>query len=263
VVVFLAAILAVWGGWRSFHQPKLRPLWLFAAGWIFIHAAAVLLHGSLISEQGEGNRFFYISTIPLALILAYPVLLPSSGDNHRAFWAFALPASLLVVSGIVLRLDLKPWEKAGYQMSSLRTEIGQWAASLPTDRFALLMIPDHLAAVPFGRNSQGALVSPPVQPRSLHSQVIPLLPQDVSHWADLVGKGEIAVLRKSHSLTELSTADRTLIIFPNEYWCWSETKQRIVPLQLKLENFDAVHWRLSWSEALAMSPCTGMAAAVR
>lgn len=262
LVVLFAAILVAWGGWRSLRKPELRPLWLFAAGWIFIHAFAVLLHGSLISEQGEGSRFFYISAIPVALILAYPILSSDSDGGRRVYPAFALLALFLFASGIILRLDLKPWENAGSQMSSLHAEIGQLAASLPADRFALLMIPDHLAAVPFGRNAQGALVSPPIQPRPLHSQVIPLLPQDVSHWAGLVERGEIAVLRKSPSLTELLPADRTLIIFPNEYWCWSETKRRIVPLQLGLENFDAAHWKLGWSKALAMSPCSGMAAAV-
>lgn len=263
VVALIATILVILGAWRGFRQPKLRPLWLFAAGWILIHTAAALFHGSLISELGEGNRLFYISAIPLALILAYPILIPDSGDRQRGFWVFVLLASLLATSGAILRLDLRSWEQAGDQMSALRAEIEQLSASLPAGRFALLMIPDHFSAVPFGRNGQGALVSPPVQPRPLHSQVIPLLPQDVSRWAGLAGNGEIAVLRKSLSLTGLPPSDHAKILFPDEYWCWSETEQRVMPLRPGLENFDAAHWRLGWSAALSTSSCAGMAASVR
>ena len=85
------------------------------------------------------------------------------------------------------------------------------------------------------------------------------MPQDVSHWAGLVERGEIAALRKSPSLAELSAADRAIMILPDEYWCWSETERRIVPLRLELESFDAARWKLGWGEALGISPCSGMA----
>lgn len=266
VVILLTGLVLLVGALRCIIERAAVHLWIFSAAWGLMLMIALSPHLGMISAEGEGNRLFYLPAIPLALLMACSVLgldsVPRGKWMPRA--ATITVVALNLVSAIVmLRLDLKPWREAGEQMDALRREIGRMADELPSGHFALLMVPDHIGSALFVRNGQGALVSPPVQSRPLNSQVIPLLPQDVSHWADLAGKGRIAELRKNHSLAELPAVVRTKDMFPSEYWCWSETDRQIVPLRLELDNFDAALWKSGWSEALAKSPCAEFSASVQ
>jgi hypothetical protein len=143
-------------------------------------------------------------------------------------------------------------------MNALTAALGATADALPAGSYAFVIVPDHLGSIPFARNAQGGLMSPPVQSRSLSSQLVVQLADDLPRWPDLLGRNIIGRL-KSEPLASV-TADPQAPgmspprAVPDHYYCWSPRSHTLVALPLAFEpgfrDWDAV-----WPGALDAAGC--------
>lgn len=150
---------------------------------------ALLPHLHVGLSQGEGSRFFYATAPWLALMLA-PALAWSHGPR-----SLALGAALLGCFALAQAPVLSQWGRAGEAMRALVPALGTTAATLEDDAFALVLVPDYIGTVLFGRNAQGGMATPPLQATNLLPKLVPVLPQDLPTWPKRIAQGDVAQIK--------------------------------------------------------------------
>lgn len=101
--------------------------------------------------------------------------------------------------------------------------------AVPEGCLAILVIPDHVDGVLFGRNGQGALMEPPVQVRSLLSRVLVVTPPSLGEHAPRL-------------------AISTQQAFRLQHWVWNVKKKQFEGLHLR--EYDSNTWLDAWKLAL-------------
>ena len=277
---WLAALPAS-GDWWPLVMPEAMPLRIYALAGLFIGIAAVSagLHdgreGRVLvavlaafvaamallfshwawSASGEGGRVLYA----LAAIAALPVALPlrsSEGGLRAAAWVIAL---VLLGSGWVLtRGMVERRAQAGAEVSALVAALAKAAEAMPAESYAFVVVPDRIGSIPFARNAQGGLMSPPVQPRSLSPRLVVQLPEEVPRWPQMLDNNIIGRL-KSEPLEDVTAnpqkpgATQSLAL-PDHYFCWSLKSHRLEPLPLRFES-GFRDWNEVWTRGLAAAGC--------
>src|SRR5262245_9411801 len=119
--------------------------------------------------------FHYGMRGDLALPLVNGSLVTRHNDTlRRNILSFGVASRLLLMILSVPLLDilLRPWDEAGQSMNAVPPAIAERAAAVPAGHLAILLLPDHVAGALFGRNCQGALMTPPVQAHMLTDRVL-------------------------------------------------------------------------------------------
>ena len=172
--------------------------------WLAIGAVALLSVGLLLPPltalppTGEGGRLFYTTAALLALLVAFTLWVPSH-DNGRGLVrlvAATLALTLLISEAVLLRAAIAPWSDAGMQATALLQALPALARTIPDDDYGIVVVPDHLGAVPFGRSAQGGLISPPAQPAPLSSRLVVQTPGDLPSWPSHVARGLVDALQR-------------------------------------------------------------------
>jgi hypothetical protein len=150
------------------------PLALFAAAAGMV--AATLLNVGALVPSGEGGRLFHTPAawlaigIGVALAICPPARLRVAATVLLlAAVAFALPTQQMLLGRAVAA-----------QQQLRDTVAAMPALDRRVDAPVLLLVPDRLGPVVVGRNAQGALVMPPLQPRPLLARILPTLPHEVA-----------------------------------------------------------------------------------
>jgi hypothetical protein len=193
-----------------------------------------------ISPTGEGVRLLYIPSAALAVIIAVPFLpisLSKETGQRSLKWSLSvvgtiLMAGLIFLSAFLQRQWLKPWLLAGQSMERLPGSIAVRAEKVSGDRFAILLIPDHVDGALFGRNGQGTLMEPPIQAKLLGDQILVVTPSTLVQHAPRLALS-------SQKGIEL------------EYWCWNVRFQRFE--QLLIHGRTADDWLKAWKSSLRNS----------
>ena len=111
-------------------------------------------------------------------------------------------------------LAMTSW--AGTAMTALMTALAEAADGLGEDEFALAIVPDHVASVPFVRNAQGGVAMPPQQRTNLLPKLVPVLPVDLPTWPGRIAGGDVALIKQREIAPRLDALfcfdarDRTL-----------------------------------------------------
>ena len=134
----------------------------------FVAAMALLFSHWGWSATGEGGRVLYALAAIAALAVALP-LRSSDGGLRAAAWVIAL---VLLGSGVDADPRHGGTPGAGGRRSQRadRGACGRRPMRMPAASYAFVIVPDRIGSIPFARNAQGGLMSPPVQPRSLSPQ---------------------------------------------------------------------------------------------
>src|SRR5690606_37643381 len=90
---------------------------------------------------------------------------------------------------------LRQWHAAGTAMQGVLSATATYAARADGQTLGLLLLPDHHGPVPFARNAQGGVVSPPHHPHGLLDRVVPLLPGQFAEWQQHIADGLPARLK--------------------------------------------------------------------
>jgi hypothetical protein len=218
-------------------------------------ALALLFSHWSWSATGEGGRVLY--TIAAIVALAVAVPLRSAARRLRvASWVVAL---MLVGSGLLLtRTAVEHRAQAGAQMHALVAAVRATADSMPAGSYGFVIVPDHVGTIPFARNAQGGLMSPPTQPRSLSTQLVVQLVEDLPRWPALLERNIIGRLKNEPlaSVTADPEASGSLRApsVPDRFYCWSSRRRALVALPLSFEPGFS-DWEAVWARALDAADC--------
>lgn len=236
----LILVMAVLGGIAAWYSPAARRVWLFGLWWLMA-TLLPMMHQFAIAPTGEGARLLYIPSAALCLLLATPLVMslpldqpPTQRLRILGEAGIGVGCFLLVFSLLLQAELLAPWVVAGKSMRALTQAVAARADRLATEGFAALLIPDHVDGALFGRNGQGALMEPPVQPRNLLGHVVVLTPETLEEHGP--------------QLASPFAPHRSI-----ERWCWNVEAERFELLAIPDHAADL--WRLAWLTALQSSPC--------
>jgi hypothetical protein len=219
--------------------------------------AATLLNLGGLNPSGEGGRLVYSPFAWLALALGVgsaATVTGRRGPPARIF-GIALLAAATITGAWVLERELRLARDAQRDVQALALAAREWALTHPG--LTLLVIDAQRGPVVTGRNAQGGLVLPPVQPEPLLHRIVPTLPAEIELRYDQLDAGlatRLAELRPSHVdagvLKQL--AERAGARWPDHYGCWSSRERRIVAFPAPVPAR-----RLPWASAVraAIAPC--------
>ena len=269
-------------GWARVALPDPMPLKVFAASGAILAVCAV---AAGVTERDKGRA---LVALAFALAAAFALLLPhwkwaGTGEGGRvlltigaiAAAATALPlaaarqprtlawiAAFVLLGSQYLLADavVDRWVDAGDDSDTLARALAQLAQSTPPTGYAFVVIPDHVGAIPFGRNAQGGLMLPPVQDRPLGAKLVVQTDQELARWPDLFERDIIGRLRRE-SATSVAANPLTPKVpppyaLPDRYLCWSSDAQALKPITLALAP-DLANWDDEWRRALPAAGCAG------
>jgi hypothetical protein len=252
-VVFLVAG-AVWCGTR---RATFTAWWPMAVATL-LSIVLVLPHLQTLAPTGEQGRLFYMTSALFALTMALPVSL--CGPKETPQWTFTLISAGIIVIACetaLVRSSIAPWSTAGKQAATLLAAIPEIAIEIPAAGYGFILVPDHIGDVPFGRNAQGGMLSPPTQPAPLSTRVIVQTADDLAAWPGYIRRGLVTALRTyplERVWTEIGNGEGMAPETPTHYFCWAADGVHIIPVHLDARRF-AVDWLAAWRDALADGPC--------
>lgn len=155
----------------------------FAGGYLLAPATSFPVIGS----SGEGTRNLYIGLVLGACGMGWLASL-----NTKTMLA-AIPCLAISLAGHAL--SVRAWQLASENMHDAQAGIPLFMAAVPNEKFVLLMLPDHLAAIPFLRNAQGGIVVPPTQIADFTSRGVGMTPLQFDEWAQHFRSGTVDKLK--------------------------------------------------------------------
>jgi hypothetical protein len=222
----------------------------------FVAAMALLFSHWGWSTTGEGGRVLYALAAIAALAVALPLRSSDGGLRAAAF----VIAAVLLGSGLMLtRGAVERRAQAGAEVSALIAGLAETADAMPAGSYAFVIVPDRIGSIPFARNAQGGLMSPPVQPRSLSSRLVVQLADELPRWPQMLENNIIGRL-KSEPLEEVTAnpqapgATQQSPGVPDHFFCWSLKSHKLEPLPLRFEA-GFRDWNEVWTRGLAAAGC--------
>ena len=263
-IAFLAALVALIGTGALVRsdRPRLRGSWLAIAFTAAMSLILLLPHVASLAPNGEQGRLFYTTSALLALLVAWPWLSRTgAGSRLRHAWRLVVTVVLLVSEIALLRAALESWIDAGRQATALVAALPRAAQTIPRGGYGLVLVPDHLGNVPFGRNAQGGLVSPPVQSETLSNRLLVQTPVDLPQWPTHIARGLVEALQR-YPLSEVWTAvgerRATGSLAPTHHFCWAAGAREIELLRWPADPAGD-DWLAAWRNALGESRCDASA----
>ncbi|HEX9302198.1 MAG TPA: hypothetical protein VF959_07600 [Casimicrobiaceae bacterium] len=207
------------------------------------------------APNGEGGRVLY--AIGAIALPGLTLPLAAAGPRLR-FVAWACVSVLLGSEYALAHAAIGRWVHAGADARALATALADTAAATPAEGYAFVVIPDHVGAIPFGRNAQGGLILPPVQTRSLSPKLIVQTPDALAQWPDLFERDIIGRLRRE-SLGSVVANLRPPAVppphaLPDRYFCWSPRAGALVRLPV-IDEAGLANWDATWARALDSAGC--------
>jgi len=268
-------------GWARVALPDEKPLAVFAGSGIVLALCAV---AAGVAERTKGRA---LVALALAIAAAFALLLPhwkwsGTGEGGRVLLAIgaiacvaaALPLAaarqprtlawiaafvLLGAQYVLAGAVVDRWVDAGDDSKTLARALAQVAGSTPPDGYAFVVIPDHVGAIPFGRNAQGGLMLPPVQERPLGAKLVVQTDQELARWPDLFERDIIGRLRREPATSVAANLLTPKVppphALPDRYFCWSPGVQALEPLTLALDP-GLANWDDEWRRALSAAACS-------
>ena len=229
---------------------------LVALAFAVLAAFALLLPHWTWPWSGEGGRVLLAIAAIAAVALALP--LAAAGQPRMLAWvaAVALLGSQYVLAGAAV----ERWALAGDDSQTLARALAQVAEKTPPEGYAFVVIPDHVGAIPFGRNAQIGFMLPPIQARPLTQRLIVQTEQNLAPWPDQFARDIVGRLRREpfDPRPSLSAPPKVAppYALPDRYFCWSPRAGALQPLDLALAP-DLGNWDAEWKRALDAAGCRG------
>ena len=205
---------------------------------MMLAALALLLpHVMGFETNGIGGRLFYQPAAFYAAVLGLAV------HEALAAWDSRRATAMTTLAAAALRLAANvPWGLAAARdYASAHRSMRDAAAALGrlasdgSAGYALVVVPDAVGRVPFGRNAQAGLMLPPVQAAPISMRLLVQTDAEMGAVDRLIDGGALAALRAMPLADYLAGAasgrpwprtppDRTL--------CWNPWRRQLVPLDV-------------------------------
>ena len=152
------------------------------------------------------------------------------------------------------------WVRAGEDTPLLARKLAGLARATPPDTYAFVVIPDHIGAIPFGRNAQIGFMLPPIQSSPITQQLIVQTDENLAPWPDLFTRDIVGRLKRETFDPRPSSSVPPKVAPPHampDIWlCWSPRSRALQPVNLGLAP-DLSNWDAAWKQALASAECRG------
>ncbi len=205
--------------------------------------------------NGEGGRVLY--AIGAIAMPGLTLPLAAAGRRLRVL-AWACASVLLASEYLLVHEGVERWVRAGDDARALAMALAETAAEVPADGYAFVVVPDHVGAIPFGRNAQGGLILPPVQEQPLSSKLIVQTRDGLAQWPDLFGRDIIGRLRHDALASVVANLLAPKVpppyALPDRYFCWSPRAGALTRLPL-IHEAGLANWDAAWARALATANC--------
>jgi hypothetical protein len=257
LVATLTALVAL-GAFDCVKRPRVRGAWLAIAATGLLSMLLLLPHIASLGSNGEQGRLYYTTSALLALLAAFPWfrLSPLRSRLHRASLV-VVSVGFLASEVVLLHKVIVPWTQAGTQITMLVRALARTADTIPPAGYGLVVVPDHIGAVPFGGNAQGGLISPPVQATPLSHRLVVQTPLDLPPWPGHIARGLIDALRRyplSDVWTAVAQGKTAGAEAPTHYFCWTTVARELVPLPWSAQP-GARDWLAQWRRGLVGAGC--------
>ena len=134
------------------------------------------------------------------------------------------------------------------------------AQATPATGYAFVVLPDHVGAIPFGRNAQIGYMLPPIQDRPLTQRLVVQTEENLAPWPEQFARDVIGRMKREpfDPRPSLSLEPRVAppYVLPDRYLCWSPGRRQLEPLDLALAP-DLGNWAAEWERALGAAGCRG------
>ena len=228
---------------------------LIAISFTVLAAFALLLPHWKWAGTGEGGRVL----LSIGAIACVAAALPLSAAGRPRGLAWIAAIVLLGSQWMLAQATVERWARAGQDTRSLSRELARIAQETPPTGYAFVVLPDHVGAIPFGRNAQGGLMLPPVQAASLGPKLVVQTDGELARWPDLFTRDIIGRLRREPLINVAANPLTPKVPPPHEipdrWFCWSTRTHALVPATLALQP-DFANWDMAWREARAFAGCT-------
>jgi hypothetical protein len=258
---FLVALsgLIVVGMLICVRRREFRIPWLALGAAALLSVGMLLPHLSVLAPNGEEGRLFYTTSALLALLVSFTISVPSRADSPSMtrVAAAVLAFALLSSEAVLLRAATATWTDAGAQATALLRALPAAAHTIPDGGYGIVVVPDHLGSVPFGRNAQGVLISPPAQSVPLSSRLVVQTPEDLPSWPSHVARGLVDALQRYPLVQAWPAVEMGQVrpgIQPSDAFCWDASRREIVRLGVLRAGMPA-DWLTAWQRALGSGPC--------
>jgi hypothetical protein len=259
-----------WLGPLVTHQPLVRPPWLWAAvaaGLVATLCVAAAIRGArnpsrlrlaalacavsavlyvlapalsfpAAAESGEGARNYYVAWVYASLAI---------GVAGAATVPLAAVAGALCVWMLVAQEgSLRQWQHAAREMRAVVAAVPAFAAAVPADGYALLLLPDAIGAAVFARNAQGGIVSRPVQRVDYLVVVAGMTEPTIRDWRARLADGSMARMKRGARYDESGFLGS---------FCWNPATQRFVRVGPGGAVADPDAWERDLRAGVARAQC--------
>ena len=134
-------------------------------------------------------------------------------------------------------------------MRALVSALAKTADATPDESYAFVIVPDRIGSIPFARNAQGGLMSPPVQPRPLSAKLMVQLEDALPGWPALFEQNAIGALKTTPRAGAPSSP-----AVPDRFYCWSTRRHELVAMPLVFAP-GLRDWNEVWAKGLDAADC--------
>lgn len=193
----------------------------------------------IASPNGEGIRNLYFSWAMFSLFAGFAIA-------HHAL-RIGLLCGLLVVSFWGQARLVSLWHGAAAEMARVTAAVPALAAQINDSKYAVVLLPDHVGAVPFARNAQGGVVVPPRQSVSYLSKMAGMTPPLFAEWERHLNNNIIGGLKGPGVVF-----DRTNFL---GVYCWIPSRGQFQMLDAKPRVGEATAWDAATMKEAASRTC--------
>jgi len=261
VVATLSTASLGLGAWLAWERSTAAGMRYAAVLATFAGSSALLLphiHG--LEATGIGGRMFHQISAFFCIAVALGVHAAVHAIAYRRVASVALlslTALLLAMHASWGRQAVESYTTAHRGMRSLTSAIEGLAATHVGDDYLVVIVPDSVGRVPFGRNAQAGLMLPPVQSQPLSRRLLVQTDAEIAGLEAKIGSGVIEALQE-RSLFEVidgKSAMRKRGSLKLAIYCWSVRSSRLHPLDLGTEPWPAGQLAVQLAEGLESVGC--------
>ena len=208
-------------------------------GCFIVYLLAPATSFPIASPNGEGIRNLYLPWAMFSLFAGFAVA-------HHRLRVVLLCAGLTIAFWGQWRL-VTLWQDTASEMLRVTVAAPALANDISDAQYALLLLPDHVGAVPFVRNAQGGVVMPPRQTVSYLHKMAAFTPLQFAEWEGHFAGNKIGELKGAGVVFDRAS-------FAGVY-CWVRSRGRFQLIDSKLHANDAKAWENDTMNAATRMGC--------
>src|SRR5262249_23262259 len=145
LLLALLPLTALLAGYRMRLNPRLLGAWAVVGAALLVSLILVLPHKTSLAATGEEGRFFYTGSAFLALALALPTAALRNEARGARVAILVAGYGVAALTAIALGQAIQHWVTASQNARSLLSALAQQGGEqLPSNAYALVVIPDHV-----------------------------------------------------------------------------------------------------------------------